>query len=678
MNNFILFNSNEELSLELNNLNLAIKEATKSRDNYNNSRLWLKKITNILKTLGEMKNAGAVKTLIDLLNTGSNLIFDRVEVAKALVKIGDDRGIEPIKNLLLTIPEEVRSINDDHGEYTFRSNPVYEDILFALKELEQKQEIKKMQKIERLIKVLTGSNREEKKLAAKELARIGDARGIEPIRNALFKMEKIFLSSSMNDDHGEYSIQEPNPAYEEMLLALNELEEQVIIKKHVDIEPLIKALTISNEETKKMAANILVQILDPRQIDDVRINLADALRYNGNNLAFKELIMKTLGNIGDKRAIDPLIMNLQSLNYYIRGSAADALGNIGDIRAEEALIAVVTNDNNDYVKNRAENALKKIRNGGEIDKLELPSQYNLPQGVDKELVEKAFESGRIDIDSLPDNNLKAFLKFLKENGLNDVVVIGGTVRDIFFRKATDDLDITVKVELSDLERSVFSDSRAPVTPRVETYCKHVLAQLAAALQVDAAEFIQPFGNNEPLFNNIPVQYAGPNEKNRRVLYDSENKKIYPSNTGAGLLQLALDCDGNIYGRKEALIDLLEGKIKVYGDRHNFFSGEFLRLLRLKHQYGLEISEEDYQLIKDTILEYKKGDRSLSGKLKKTAERLIEKIMKNALNPEAAKKELNELGIITKQGDLNLNKETQAVSMPKLSPDEMRTFINQAI
>ncbi len=65
-----------------------------------------------------------------------------------------------------------------------------------------------------------------------------------------------------------------------------------------------------------------------------------------------------LGDIGDVRAVDPLMKALKDENRFVRIKAAEALGNIGDARALNELIMILRDDDN-YVRNKTEEAILK-------------------------------------------------------------------------------------------------------------------------------------------------------------------------------------------------------------------------------------------------------------------------------------------------------------------------------
>ena len=68
---------------------------------------------------------------------------------------------------------------------------------------------------------------------------------------------------------------------------------------------------------------------------------------------------ETLGEIGNLRAVKELISTLNDENPWVRMSAANALGNIGDARAVEPLKNIL-NDKNHDVQITAANALEKL------------------------------------------------------------------------------------------------------------------------------------------------------------------------------------------------------------------------------------------------------------------------------------------------------------------------------
>jgi hypothetical protein len=82
----------------------------------------------------------------------------------------------------------------------------------------------------------------------------------------------------------------------------------------------------------------------------------------------RESATKALGKIGDTRAVEPLIKALGDEMGYVRWPAAEALGVIGDARAVEPLIGVLSDD--DWrVRRHAAEALGKIGDARAVEPL---------------------------------------------------------------------------------------------------------------------------------------------------------------------------------------------------------------------------------------------------------------------------------------------------------------------
>ena len=70
---------------------------------------------------------------------------------------------------------------------------------------------------------------------------------------------------------------------------------------------------------------------------------------------------KALGEIGDARAVEPLISALlRDSNEIVRGAAATALGEIGDARAVKPLTTASETDSDLFVQSLAVRALKEL------------------------------------------------------------------------------------------------------------------------------------------------------------------------------------------------------------------------------------------------------------------------------------------------------------------------------
>lgn len=156
--------------------------------------------------------------------------------------------------------------------------------------------------------------------------------------------------------------------------------EKLIARKNVF--GLIKALINKNDPKLRLAAaEALGEIGDARAVQPLMI----ALRHQYfRSTAIKALVKiggpavesliaalndtdgdmrwaaaEALGKIGDPRAVEPLIANLSDTYLYARRYAAEALGKISDTRALEPLIAAMSDE--DVIMRRfAAEALNRI------------------------------------------------------------------------------------------------------------------------------------------------------------------------------------------------------------------------------------------------------------------------------------------------------------------------------
>ena len=94
-----------------------------------------------------------------------------------------------------------------------------------------------------------------------------------------------------------------------------------------DLDKLIEELKSDDREVHKVAYEALGEIGESA-VEPLIKALGD-----GNTSA-----VRALGEIGDARAVEPLIGVLRDENWWVRSCAAEALGKIGDTRAVEPLI----------------------------------------------------------------------------------------------------------------------------------------------------------------------------------------------------------------------------------------------------------------------------------------------------------------------------------------------------
>ena len=126
------------------------------------------------------------------------------------------------------------------------------------------------------------------------------------------------------------------------------------MKQKRDVKGLISALGyVKDAEVRRSAAAALWEIGDARAVEPLIAALKDEVYVVRINA------IKALGKIGDPRAVVPLISVLKDRDTNVRIDAAEALGMIGDARAVDPLIAALK-DEDYYVGESAAEALGKI------------------------------------------------------------------------------------------------------------------------------------------------------------------------------------------------------------------------------------------------------------------------------------------------------------------------------
>ncbi len=99
------------------------------------------------------------------------------------------------------------------------------------------------------------------------------------------------------------------------------------------------ALASDNDLLRTVAATSLGEIGDARAVEPLMAALAS------DNDLLRTAAAASLGEIGDARAVEPLMAALASDNDLLRTAAAASLGKIGDARAVELLIEALTSAN---------------------------------------------------------------------------------------------------------------------------------------------------------------------------------------------------------------------------------------------------------------------------------------------------------------------------------------------
>ncbi len=119
------------------------------------------------------------------------------------------------------------------------------------------------------------------------------------------------------------------------------------------VEQLINSLDDENWLVRWLAAEILGEIGDTRAVEP----LVNSLKDENNGVQSNSMI--ALVRIGEP-SLDILISSLENEDWHVRWHAAEALGDIGNIRAIEPLVNRLTDDNSE-VRITATHSIRKIR-----------------------------------------------------------------------------------------------------------------------------------------------------------------------------------------------------------------------------------------------------------------------------------------------------------------------------
>jgi HEAT repeat protein len=133
------------------------------------------------------------------------------------------------------------------------------------------------------------------------------------------------------------------------------------LKAKKNIWGLIKALD-SEFEVREAAVDALGEIGDPRAVEPLISILVD-------NKWYCCYAIEALGRIGDPRSVDALSAALNHNEVSVREAAVDALGEIGDPRAVKPLGVMLKGDKDSSMRWRAACALEKINDPSAVDPL---------------------------------------------------------------------------------------------------------------------------------------------------------------------------------------------------------------------------------------------------------------------------------------------------------------------
>jgi HEAT repeat protein len=375
-------------------------------------------LVNAAWLLGRLGDSQAVEPLIPLLKDENAIV--RYTTAKALARLGSAKAIRPL------ILAKHQSLNISFLEK--RENESF------LETLVQRFDVSS------LIPLLKDENPEIRNYAAKRLGHLGDYKAVEPLILLLKDKDAVVRYSTAKAlarlgstkairplilaTHQSLKVSSHNPFSSRV--DVSSLETLV---QQFDASPLIPLLKDENAEVRNYAAKTLGFLGDSRAVEPllpllkdenvkVRNSAAKALSSLSESKTIESLIallkdenvekrksaVKALGSLGDPKAVNLLIPLLEDKESKVRASAAQALGRLGELKAVEPLIPLLKDYDFDVQHSTAE-ALVQLGDAKAIRPLILATFKNKQrsfQEMKKQLINK-FDSSSL-IPLLEDDN----------------------------------------------------------------------------------------------------------------------------------------------------------------------------------------------------------------------------------------------------------------------------------
>ncbi|MBP2047009.1 HEAT repeat domain-containing protein [Methanobacterium aggregans] len=297
-----------------------------------------------------MEETGDIEGLVYALKDEDPLI--RKEASIALKRVGDEGAVEGLIEAL-----KYESWQDDYPVLT----AVRENSAEALGNIGDVRAVQPL-----IHSLIMDEDEDVRWKSARALGKIGDVSAVNALTEAL-KDDKWTVRGHAAHALGNMSDETAFEALVEVLydddwhvrkyaaIALGNIGEERAIPH------LLKVLNDNDADVSWKAIVALVNIGEASVEPLIKV-------FKNGEWHIRGRAAEALGNLGDERAVMPLVYALngsrkKDRNKYIRGKAAEALGKIGDERAVKPLIKAIE-DKNIYVRLRAEDALERIRSAG--------------------------------------------------------------------------------------------------------------------------------------------------------------------------------------------------------------------------------------------------------------------------------------------------------------------------
>ncbi len=323
----------------------------------------------IIKALGAIKDKRAVEPLLSVLR--DRKMHFREEVVKALGQIGDKTAVKPLISMLWNEDDITFRCEIIKALGSTKDRRAFDPLLEFLQQESQKSPLNTNMNIVMEVVIALGKIKDERAIThLVSLYNIYTDYLNKKIQNALFaintELSKFYLAILNSDE--------------------NRLSE---IDNGFDLA--VEALYHKNKWVRRQAIWALMVLRDYRAVEQIKKEL------NDNDLIVAGYAIYALGEIGDVRAITPLIDILLNKDFppcnennglsfaehrcSPRSEAAVALGKIKDKRAYEALVGVFEENGCNCLMEKSAWALSQLGDKGAIDALRsTKSHTNFPRG----------------------------------------------------------------------------------------------------------------------------------------------------------------------------------------------------------------------------------------------------------------------------------------------------------
>ncbi|MFC1754287.1 methyltransferase domain-containing protein, partial [Thermoproteota archaeon] len=508
-----------------------------------------------------------------------------------------------------------------------------------------------------------------------ELSRLSNEAAIALVRQPLIERlddPEYYVRSAVANTLRELELLTPELIVRRSLNDLHDADSRIGTKS------ICYAMRAIGEYAEQATARVLIQRLDDPDLA-IRICAVESLEKAG-------LITEEDQRLKIRRYIREI--NDSQVGSSVHMEAARFLGGIGATEALESLRQLLSRTPRTIQVSRSGHTGGTITQDNPLYPVLETAIANISRASSSPviapnltLINEALETGVVDPAKIHDSRIVRFQESLRQKGFFEVLLMGGLIRDVFFDKEIGDFDLSVKMKFTAQEKRDFKSLTCPANERVYFVAMRIMRRLAVALGFPKDAFDDPFAEDVVEFEGLKVQHAGvirieyePGAEiiQKNYLVDAETGESYLTHSGASLLQLSMDCQGKLYGNyRQALEDLRRGRVRIAGGGVNFVLGDILRLLRLKHQYGLKIEWRSYIMLKRALSKLRGGVGVSAGMMSPGNRSQLEKTLTKAQDRDAAKRDLEKLGIFSIVEQIEAL-ESKGASSPHLSSPIVRS------